>query len=269
MNLTPDVLRATATASFLTAKQLYASAVSLKIGTFLFGIVTAFFGVQWWLPVLLLFLSFCADGLLMASDTRKGRGEDLLRRAEFWDGFGWAPSGRELRQVPLGHKVPDSLYFASDQTPSPARAMENLGEQAWWSRELYQRMANLLDGTLVVAVGVALLVLLLIGRGGNTGDQSVKLTIAGLNLFLSFSVLRLRLSYHRAADMARTAEQTADTLKKRYAEDPDLSDISAVRAYHAYQLGRAVAPLIPDTVYRISRTDLNARWDRRQVNAAE
>jgi len=269
MNLTPDVLRATATASFLTAKQLYASAVSVKVGTFVFGIITAFFGVQWWLPILLLFLSFCADGLLMASDTRKGKGEDLLRRAEFWDGFGWAPSDRELRQAPLGHKSPDSLYFASGTIPSPTRAMENLEEQAWWSRELYQRMASGLDAALAVAVGVALLVLLLIGQGGSTGDQSVKLTIAGLNLLLSFSVLRLRLSYRRAADMARTAEQTADTLKKRYAEDPALSDMHAVRAYHAYQLGRAAAPLIPDTVYRISRTDLNTRWDRHQVNATK
>jgi len=93
----------------------------------------------------------------------------------------------------------------------------------------------------------------------------VKLVIAALNVVLSFGILRLRLGYHKAADTARAVEQTADALKKRYTGDPSFSEVEAVRSYHTYQLARASAPLIPDSVYRWFRNDLNQRWDRRNA----
>jgi len=166
MTLNPDEMRTSAAGIYLTAKRFYAMALSLRAVSFLLGVLAAFKGLSWWIPVFLLALSVAADGLLMASDTRKGKAEDLMRRLEFWDGFGWPPSEREARQVPSIRTRPDALYFASEEASGPVRAMENLEEQAWWSRELYQRMASAMDGTLVVTVLSTIVVLMLVVASG-------------------------------------------------------------------------------------------------------
>lgn len=267
MTMTTDEMRAGAWNFFKTAKRFYAWSLSMKATTFLLGVWTALAGLAWWIPVLLLVLSFGADGLLLMSDNAKGKAEDLMRRLEFWDGFGWPPSERDLRQVPLIRNRPADSYFASDLTQSPARAMANLEEQAWWSRELYQRIENLVLTLLVATVGTTIIVLLIVALNGQatTGRrESVRLVIATLNILLSAGLIKLYIGYRKAAVAAATAEQTGDRLKKEYASTPQLSPVEAVRAYHTYQLARASAPLIPDTVYNRYRDDLNQRWDRKQ-----
>lgn len=265
MTLTPDQMRASAQDLFLSAKRFYAWSLIVKALGFFAGVVTAFTGTSWWIPVVLLAFTTASDALQMASDTRKGKAEDFTRRVEFWDGFGWPPSDRELRQLPLTRTRPDALYFASDQQSGPVRAMENLEEQAWWSRELYGRMAALLLGTFFLMVISAVVVLLLVslsGQGSN-GQPGVKLVIAGLNMVLSFGLWRLHASYQKATQAASQAEQSADSLKRKYASDPNYPEVEAVRLYHGYQLARAAAPLIPDTIYRVLRKELNRRWDQR------
>lgn len=265
VTLTPDQMRASASDLFLSAKRFYAGSLITKGGAFLAGLITAFTGLSWWIPIFLLSLATAADALQMASETRKGKAEDFTRRVEFWDGFGWPPSERELRQMPLTRTRPDALYFASDQISGPVRAMENLEEQAWWSRELYGRMASLLLGTFFVMVIAAVLVLLIVSLSGQgiTGQPGVKLVIAGLNVVLSFGLWRLYASYQKAAYTSAQVEHTADALKRKYASDSNFPELEAVRLYHGYQLARASAPLIPDTIYRLFRGELNRRWDRR------
>jgi hypothetical protein len=78
-----------------------------------------------------------------------------------------------------------------------------------------------------------------------------------LMLILSLGLIRLTLSYYSFNRKAQRVEERAGELLKY-----GFGDMEAVKVYNEYHLSRAVAPLIPDQVWRWNQKYLNELWEQ-------
>ncbi|ULH17812.1 hypothetical protein MF271_21675 (plasmid) [Deinococcus sp. KNUC1210] len=248
---------------FQWAKRLFFWALVLRLLVLLLGLLGTFVTGAWSLQlvVALFFFSLVAEGLGLSSDHQKGEAEGLLRKVDFWKGFGWVMSSAERRR--LGAREPrlqeTTLYFASEAPLSARRAMENLVEQAWWSAELHRWMGNLVVGGVIALVLLTLMfILMVLAQVSSAGSpfQTVKLASGLLNLAFSLGLLKLYFGYQRMQRAAEAAEAAAERLLKQ----SDIDALEALRLYANYHVARASAPLIPDAIYHIRQEELNQRW---------
>lgn len=249
---------------FQWAKCLFFWALMFRLLVLMLGLLGTFATGAWSLRLILaiFFFLLIAEGLSLASDHQKGEAEGLLRKVDFWKGFGWTMSSAEQRR--LGAREPrlqeTTAYFASEAPLGARRATENLAEQAWWSAEHHRWMGNLVIGCVGV-VGLLTLgfILMVLAQGVSTGSplQTVKLASGLLNLTFSLGLLKLYFGYQRMQRASEAAEAAAERLLKQ----PDIDTLEALRLYANYHVARASAPLIPDAVYHFRQKDLNRRWN--------
>jgi len=274
MPTSPDADRAQHEAKhrFQWAKRLFFWNMMSRLSVLILGLVGTFAGGTWSLRIILAVFSFAlvAEVLGLASDYQKGEAEGLLRKVDFWKGFGWVMSGTERRRLgnrsqPLQETTP---YFASAAPLSARRAMENLVEQAWWSSELYRWMSNLVIAVVLLAVFLALAFLLMvIGQATSAGSplQTVKLASGLLNLVLALGLVKLYFGYQRM----QRASEAAETAAERLLKQQDLDELEALRLYANYHLARASAPLIPNAMYDLRQAELNSRWQAQHGTARD
>lgn len=221
-------------------------------------------------PYLIAALALLAEGLQWRSDVIKGSAESLKRKLEYHNAFGWAITGYEmaqyLLQVPrksiqrLPREGEGEPYFASTQGIGPTRALENVRESAWWSKNQAERLGHICFGITALAFLVALAILLFAVQA--VDDPSARsgigrIVTATITFVVSFGLIRLALGY---AGFAKAAARVVESAEQALGAGGG-EMIQAIKLLHDYQLARASAPLLPTWYYNRIRGHLNRLWD--------
>jgi hypothetical protein len=212
-------------------------------------------------------ISIAGSGGIWRSERIRQRAEALLRHVELADAFGWEVDPKVLSDA-LIEAIPDESlaasrgheqgsFFSSRRPPGPERALENLGESAWWTQHLAETMGR------IAVVGTILLFFLtlyslviaaaVVGGGVVTVSAVVTAVVA---LIFAATLVRLPFDYLHLAGQARSFDEKASALLR----SGDASETQALRLLADYQLTRATSVLIPDWVWRSRRSHLNRTW---------
>ena len=221
------------------------------------------------IAVLLGVVSVVAPVLLWRADTLRQRADTLLRQVELEDGFGW-PIDRKLLSdnlvmaIPLGEKAKaraeeQGTFYASSRDAGPARALDNLRESAWWTQHLSSSMAWI-TGAAAASLFILALWGLLAGFTVAASQDITKLSnvlVAILGLVVTTDLLRLPVEYKALSRCACECDRLATALLRAPTPTAD----EAFRLVADYQLNRALAPQLPDWVWRLRRKRLNEIWN--------
>jgi hypothetical protein len=250
------------------ANRLWMFALGCKAGSVLLGslliilLPNAKFS---YIPVAIVYLA--SELLSWRSDSFKGTAQTIHRKLDFMNSFGWEISGKEMSDHLMGlpkkmrkaiPKPSEDTYFASTTDPGPTRALENLQESAWWSKQLAGRMGDICLWVTIGLVAISLIVLIWsvnAVQDANILSSIGRLITSVLMLIFSVGIWRLILGYYTFRKKAEVAEQQAEALLNSGC-DP----IDALKAWHDYQVARASAPLIPSSLWSRMRDDLNQTW---------
>jgi hypothetical protein len=256
-------------AYFTLAKRWWGAALLCKLILIAVGALAVWFSVLSRLtPFVVFILTIVSECLVWRSDKLKGTAEELLRKLDFRDSLGWEISKVELSDVLA--RTPARLraritaedlrgsYFASGDELGPRRAVQNIQESAWWSKHLSEAMGRYLF-IFTVASSVGSLFILLVSVGTVKSFDVLsgigRVVTAVLMLILSLGSIRLTLGYYDFSRKAQRVEERAAELL-RYGSN----EIEVVKLYNEYHLGRAVAPLIPDRIWKWNEKHLNELW---------
>jgi hypothetical protein len=256
-------------AYFSLAKRWWGAAILCRLCVIIVGALVI------WLSILSKFTPFLAFALTISSewfawrsDRAKSIAESLLRKLDYRDSFGWEISKSELSDIlartpiKLKARIPPEgereAYFASRNDVGPCRAAQNVQESAWWSKHLAEKM-GLYTFTWTIAATVGSLLILVTSVGTVQNFELLagvgRVVTAVLMLILSLGLVRLTLGYYAFNRKAQRAEERANELLRHGCEE-----IEAVKLYNDYHLDRAVAPLVPDQVWRWNQSQLNDLW---------
>jgi hypothetical protein len=75
-------------------------------------------------------------------------------------------------------------------------------------------------------------------------------------LIFSLDLIRIAYSYHSFSEASGIIEKRAANLLRTKNVQP----IPAMKLMHEYQMARAVAPMIPNWIWKLMRNDLNRLW---------
>lgn len=258
-------------AYFSLAKRWWIAALLCKLCIVITGTLVIWFSVFSKLtPFVVFLLTITSEWLVWRSDNAKAVAESLLRKLDFRDGLGWEISKAEMSDVlartsaKLRAKIPPEVqqedYFASKDERGPKRALKNIQESAWWSKLLAEKMGQYTFAfTIICVVGSLFILVVSISTIANFDALSGigRVVTSVLMLILSLGLIRLTLSYYGFNRKAQRVEERAGELLKYGFED-----MEAVKVYNEYHLSRAVAPLIPDQVWRWNQKHLNELWEQ-------
>ena len=257
-------------AYFSLAKRWWGAALFFKACVILVSAVVIWFSIlSKTSPFLALSLELASEWFAWRSDRAKSIAETLLRKLDYRDAFGWEISKSELSDVlarssgKLRRRIPPEdhreNYFASSEFVGSVRALQNLQESAWWSKHLAEKMGRYtLAGTIVATLSSLLILVTTVGTLQNFEMRASvgRVVTAVLMLAVSLGLVRLTLGYYDFAQRAhRTEERATEFLKV------GCTEIDAIKLYNDYHLDRAVAPLVPDRVWKWNRDQLNELWD--------
>ena len=260
-------LRAMNTAQFRTAKRLWSVALALKLGIFGLGIWAAVRS-SIYVPQLALLLAIASEGVQLASDTAKAKGEALLRLLDLCLSFGRPISRADKRDIVAA--APKALreranvaeltdfYFDSSENPGPRRAIENLLESAWYTKHQMERMAWVYgvatSGILLIATG-ALLITAREVAAAATREEVVRMVTSLLLVLVSLSMLKNVWAHIRMYNRCARTEAACSHLLKALVTESD-----AQQQWAEYHVARAGAPLVPQWVWLSMRTQLAESW---------
>ena len=194
-------------------------------------------------------------------------------RLDMYDGFGWKITPGETADVLAGISARRQRsflarevardYFDSKETEGPRRALQNLKESAWWSKQLARQMGRIsLVATSLAVLGTIFVLLIAVQTIQDLTLLSTisRFVIASLLAFLSVGVARLTWNYYNFGVKAETYENRAKSLL----DSGELSEIEAVKLWQEYHLARGSAPMWPTLLWRLSRHRLNELWQQYQ-----
>jgi hypothetical protein len=189
-------------------------------------------------------------------------GEDVKRRADFYDSFGWKPSASERAELELimasSVDVIDAPYFSSQTSPGPERALENLRESSWWTGHL---AVSSFRWTLVPVIALAsVLFVLLHVTNASVAPLDTRLAISravmsALLVALTVGAVRSVYGFSSLAERARQIEAAAEQAMKS-----GVDEVTALRLWSDYHVYRAQSPLIPESLWRLRRKALKRAW---------
>ena len=210
-----------------------------------------------------------AGGLCkLRSDKIRSIGEDLGRRLDMYDGFGWKIPRTELsdaatelsancyQKTKTRAKEP---YFASQRAQGATKALENLQESAWFSKHLSYAAGQwcvILASILVVVSMVALMLAIATVNDFGFLESLGRIVVSLVMLIFSVEVIPLAVSYFRYSKRAGVIEGHAVTLLGQDATDA----IPAVQLWSDYHVARNRAPPIPTWLWLLRRLQLNMLW---------
>ncbi len=264
-------LRAANQHRFSRAKQLWTCANGCRVAVFLIGAVAVFQPAPpRYLPQVLFLLAVAAELLHWRSDVIKGQCDSLLRKLDLCSSFDMEISEADRRDIVTdlppkirkrfsGSAVPDT-YFTSSTPASPAKAVENLVESAWYTR----RQASMMTRVCVVLIClmVTLAVVGLMGTSNEVGSAATRVNVSKvvtgwLLLIFSLGMVRHGLAYYQLAVRSERTYTTGLHLLKGDITAPD-----AIKQWYEYQIGRASSPLLPDLLWKMMQKNLNDGWAR-------
>ena len=240
----------------------------------LFVVIVTVISLLWkewlgWIWVLPVILTVLHSMLQWRADTLQGKAEAIKRKFEFQDGLGWKISEQEKADLILevsntvkkaGYGTEDSPYFDSDKEVSARRAVENLNQSAWYTKHLARKMSGFLFVLSAVSLGLFVLTLLVFhSLPFQRWEATVgRILVTVVALLVAYGYLRLGFQYRSLSSQAEKANDRASQLLELKA----VTELEAIRLLHEYQIARAIAPLIPDWLWRRKKTELNQLWER-------
>jgi len=256
-------------ALFDRAKVWWGVSLLLKLSIFAIGVTLIFSSHAPKLSAFIVaFISIVSELCKLQSEGIKRVAEDLCRKLDFQDSLGWQISTAEMSDILIkfGNREIKKLlskegdaYFASNTSPSPKRALENLQESAWFSKHLARTMAHLCLTAIVILVLVSIATLL-------TSINTIKdydllanigrVVTSTLMLVFSVNLIPLMLGYFSFSHNAGHAERKANDIL----EVGTCNEIDALKAWQEYHIARAQAPLIPTWIWKYKRNTLNELW---------
>jgi hypothetical protein len=250
------------------AKRWWGVTALIKVCSVSLGTLSVLIFPSFKSSAVIVFLLYIASELATwRSDVFKGSAQAVLRKLDFSDSFGWEISRAEMSDLivdcpsRLRRKIPpetDDDYFTSSEPVGTNRSLDNLQESSWWSKHLSRRMGHLTLGVSITLILTSLIVLLVSINSVQNFDALTsigRVVTSGLMLIVSLGFLRLTLGYYQFAKKAEQSERDAIRLLGY-----NFGELDAVKAWHEYQVSRAVAPLIPSRLWRHMNKDLNEAW---------
>ncbi len=249
---------------FTSAKRWFAAGVTSRFATAGVGLLAIFPDFALAVPFIIAPLAFAPEICTLRSDIVKGRADRILRMIEMSDGFGWEADRTSLADilatVPEKFEQPSKTTpkrFASQEPPGTARAFDNLKESAWWTQQLalitFKWLA--LAVACLVCVSVSFLIIATITVVSTQSRLTVaRVVTAVLMTVFSAGLVKLTHAYYQLYERSKYAVLLVSSMRA--------SDELARRlgALYDYQNARSCGPLIPDSIYRLKRSRLNALW---------
>lgn len=249
---------------FTSAKCWFAAAIALRCSAAAVGLLALCEFFAFIAPVLVVVLACAAEICSMRSDIMKGRADRLLRIRELHDGFGWQPDRGAVADVLATLSERSSRFgtassgeFESQQPAGPTRAIQNVAESAWWTKQLALIMLKLTSAIALLVLLVSLIFLVVslrVAVSTQTGIAIARVATAALATIFSAGIVKLGFAYYTLYERAGTSARRAAAAFTT--DDP----IQALLLVYEYQNARSMGPLIPDSVYRDKRTQLSRLW---------
>jgi hypothetical protein len=209
------------------------------------------------------------------SDAIKSTAQQLRRKLDLQDGFGWPIPSSDLSDLRVRcspwvkqrarlHPV-NEPYFASTDPPGPVRALKNVCESAWWTKHLAQRMATYCWTTMVVGIIISFIILLVALQATSTHSTQVnvaRMVTAFLMLFLSLGLVKLAFGYGSLSKNSESSEKAADR-----ALQATTDELVAFKVMYDYHLHRAAGPLLPTWLWKMRKDELNETWQEHRCGA--
>lgn len=206
------------------------------------------------LIIIIAALTLATEVLQWVSDRTKDIAEDLRRKLDLKDSFGWEITKQELadlsarRNEPVSSARVTEQYFASKKVPGPIRAAENIRETAWWSKQLASTAGRVTTVITVLLSGGALILLIssiLLTTNIEAIRNVANTVISTLLLVFSLGLARRIEGYYTfSRDAGRVVEQANALLNST-----DVREADAIKLAYIYFIARAKAPLIPGWIY--------------------
>jgi hypothetical protein len=267
-------LRAINQNRFAHAKRLWAIANLFRFTAFVVGAWAVFLAKPpLYLPQILFMIVVAAELLQWRSDVVKSRCESLLRKLDVCRSFNMEISPADKRDIAAylpksvrqrfsDAESPDT-YFTSVTPPSPQKAVEDLVESAWYSKQQASMMFGVCLVLSVIVVGVAFAALVVSSndvQNLTTRTNISKVVTAWLLLIFSLGMFKHGWGYYKFAERSERTYRTGEHLLRGEVTEDD-----AVKQWYEYQIGRASSPLLPEWLWNLKQDDWNDAWRRASV----
>jgi hypothetical protein len=273
---------------FARCKFFWGAGLSVKVLVFILGVVVVVAPIDGkYIAIIGLILAVASESLMWLSDRWKGAAHGLHRKLDFENSFGWFISESELMDY-LARYPGDTdelvgkstgSYFASDESPGPKRAVENLRESAWWSMHLAESM---FWRTVTVIVGIVVGCVMLLNASvtnlaqpqpatttipsaaqqpietkSGASSQTVKIVTSAILFIFSYGLLKFATGYYSFSTKSKQVKESAESLIK----SGQIDEIQAIKLWQDYHLAREAAPIIPTWIWKHREKRLNALWN--------
>lgn len=263
-------LRAINQNRFEHAKRLWTIANLLRLLAFCVGAYAiAIAKSPRYMPQIIFVVVVAAELFQWRSDVVKSRCESLLRKLDLCRSFEMPISPADKRDIvsylpqPLrkefSAELPDS-YFTSSESPSPRKAVENLVESSWYTRQQANMMVGVCSVIAVVVVVIALAALIVTSNEIESVASRAnisKVVTAWLLLIFSLGMFKHGWAYYKLAERSERTHSAGEHLLRG-----EITEADAVKQWYEYQIGRTASPLLPQWLWKLRQDNLNDAWQR-------
>jgi hypothetical protein len=257
---------------FVLAKRYWMLSITLKILIFVIGGLSVFNVISsHYVPLIILLLGVFSEGFQWYSDVIKGRSEMLLRSLDLCSSFSKEISDADKRDIVsfIPKKVRKKLdvkevvdnYFASEQNPGPAKAVENLYESAWYTRRQAGTMAAICLCIFVLVLLFSVIILIISSQelnDLNTREGVNKIVTSWLLLLFSLGLSKYGWSYFKLFQRCQKTVSSSTHLLS----NNEISESDAIKQWYEYQIVRSASPLLPQWLWWAMESSLNDAWNR-------
>jgi hypothetical protein len=256
---------------FKVGKRWWGVSWWLKIITFLVGLGAVFLpNTSVYIPIAIVVVSFVSEAFNVNSSNYRSQAESLSRKIDFRNSFGWKIKDIEIADVMMllpgsfqniSTTEEDDIYFTSKEELGWRRAMQNLQESAWYTKNLAKKMKAYCFVLTVAIPSICIVSLLITLLYVNVTEQQTfiaRITTASLLLVVSSGLIQFTKNYDNLYKKAEAAENQASKLL----ESTNDETLSSIKAFNEYHLAKASAPPIPDWLWDRNEKKLNANWKK-------
>lgn len=259
-------------AFFDLAKVRYREAILIRLLIFIISLTSIIYNFMTTISLLfVLILSGYSEFLIWRSNIWKSKADSLLGKLDFMDSLSWSISRSEISDLVVG--TPDKIekklkiynhfgdYFASVEPIGPKRAIENIQESAWWSKNLANQMMYvcIFITIFMFLTSVFLLIFSIYTiKDFDSLYNMARASISTIMLIFSFGFIPISIGYYNFSKNSSDIENRAEQIIERN----NISEIDAIKIIHSYQMARVKSPLIPTCIWKLKRNKLNQVWEK-------
>ncbi len=264
--------RSLSRALFESAKWWWTVGLLCKFSIFVVTVLAILFSFipEFALFLIVMFLEVVSELCLIQAERTKVVADTLLTKLDGQESFGWPISRVELNdfilRVPtkvkrsLRQGVSKEQYFENTGDVGAKKALKNLAQSSWWSKQLAGSTAVVCGAgaSILTALSVVLLIMSInIIENRDMLTNLGQVTASLLSVVFSIGLVRLAVQYSSfKTDSDRTLQSALVLLSSSRP-----SDVEVAKLFHEYQISRATSPLLPSWMYKLRKHELNELWD--------